>query len=238
MLRELSRSYLTIVKDLSRVMNRLKAVYRSWAIPCAGRDVHYRRHRSQWLAKIREAGACGGGPNDSMSNWTCCNTCGSKRGGELLAESRKHAITAKLRQIPFPRADSSGAGRGPDPNTTSFPYQAATLGPIARSGLRRARAENTVLSRVRCGALKETAFHSRSEQRPQSRSERSVQSCRHQGQCASRTFQNFYCGAALAKGVKPTMARFTLARKIAAITLTLWKKGGNFDPEKLKSQAA
>ena len=56
MLRELSRSYLTIVKDLSRVMNRLKAVYRSWAIPCAGRDVYYRRHRAQWLAKIREAG--------------------------------------------------------------------------------------------------------------------------------------------------------------------------------------
>jgi len=36
MLRELSRSYLTIVQDLSRVMNRLKAVYRSWAIPGAG----------------------------------------------------------------------------------------------------------------------------------------------------------------------------------------------------------
>ena len=29
-----------------------------------------------------------------------------------------------------------------------------------------------------------------------------------------------------------------LARKIAAITLTLWKKGENFDIEKLKSQAA
>src|SRR2546426_5505892 len=35
MLRELARSYLTIVKDLTRVMNRLKALYRSWAIPCA-----------------------------------------------------------------------------------------------------------------------------------------------------------------------------------------------------------
>jgi len=34
MWRQLSRSYLTIVKDLSRVMNRLKALYRSWAIPC------------------------------------------------------------------------------------------------------------------------------------------------------------------------------------------------------------
>jgi hypothetical protein len=42
----------------------------------------------------------------------------------------------------------------------------------------------------------------------------------------------------LAKGIKPTMARLTLARKIAAITLTLWKKGESFDAEKLKSQAA
>ena len=42
----------------------------------------------------------------------------------------------------------------------------------------------------------------------------------------------------LAKGIKPTMVRLTLARKIAAITLTVWKKGENFDADKLKSQAA
>jgi hypothetical protein len=35
-LKELARSYLTITKDLTRVMSRIKAVYRSWAIPCAG----------------------------------------------------------------------------------------------------------------------------------------------------------------------------------------------------------
>ncbi len=57
MLRELARSYLTIVKDVSRVMSRLKAIYRSWAIPCAGRDVYYTRHRSEWLGKIPEAGS-------------------------------------------------------------------------------------------------------------------------------------------------------------------------------------
>ena len=34
LLKGLSRSYLTISKDLGRVMNRLKAWYRSWAIPC------------------------------------------------------------------------------------------------------------------------------------------------------------------------------------------------------------
>jgi hypothetical protein len=27
------------------------------------------------------------------------------------------------------------------------------------------------------------------------------------------------------KGIRPSMARLTLARKIAAITLTIWKKG-------------
>src|SRR6266404_5162768 len=32
-LRELSRGYLAVGKDLTRVMNRLKAIYRSWAIP-------------------------------------------------------------------------------------------------------------------------------------------------------------------------------------------------------------
>src|ERR1700680_246534 len=56
MLRELARSYLTIVKDVSRVMSRLKAIYRSWAIPCAGRDVYYRRHRDEWLGKIAAGG--------------------------------------------------------------------------------------------------------------------------------------------------------------------------------------
>jgi hypothetical protein len=42
----------------------------------------------------------------------------------------------------------------------------------------------------------------------------------------------------LAKGRKPTMARLTLARKIAAITLIVWKKEVRFDPNYLKQQAA
>jgi hypothetical protein len=35
-----------------------------------------------------------------------------------------------------------------------------------------------------------------------------------------------------------SMARLTLARKIATITLILWKKGERFDAERLKPQAA
>src|SRR5690348_11259775 len=37
--RALGRSYLTLTKDSTRVMNRIKSVYRSWAIPCAGTNV-------------------------------------------------------------------------------------------------------------------------------------------------------------------------------------------------------
>jgi len=50
-------------------------------------------------------------------------------------------------------------------------------------------------------------------------------------------FHDFYQGL-LRKGMKPALARLPLARKIAAITLIIWKKGVRFDAEQLKSQAA
>src|SRR5260370_4649816 len=55
-LKELVRSYLTITKDLGRVMSRVKAIYRSWAIPCTGKQVYAPRHRAEWLAKITQPG--------------------------------------------------------------------------------------------------------------------------------------------------------------------------------------
>src|SRR6202165_5291689 len=60
LLKELSRSYVAISGDLARVMTRLKAVYRSWAIACAGKQVYAPRYRAQWLGKISEGG--GGRP--------------------------------------------------------------------------------------------------------------------------------------------------------------------------------
>jgi hypothetical protein len=50
-------------------------------------------------------------------------------------------------------------------------------------------------------------------------------------------FQNFY-QACVANGMKPHLARLTLARKIAAITLFVWKRGVRFNAEHLKQQAA
>ena len=49
--------------------------------------------------------------------------------------------------------------------------------------------------------------------------------------------RDFYLGL-LAKGMRPTMAGLALASKIAAITLTIWKKGVDFDANQLDQQAA
>jgi hypothetical protein len=68
-LRELCRSYLTVTKDLTRVMNRVKALYRSWAIPCAGDKVYSPRRRNAWLEKLSEAGVRRAVPSSSISNW-------------------------------------------------------------------------------------------------------------------------------------------------------------------------
>src|SRR3982074_2488686 len=46
-LKELGRSYLTLTQDVTRVMNRIKALYRSWAIPCSGTTIYAPRHRAE-----------------------------------------------------------------------------------------------------------------------------------------------------------------------------------------------
>jgi hypothetical protein len=60
---------------------------------------------------------------------------------------------------------------------------------------------------------------------------------RWSGQTSGVTLPESACSDGSKKVQRPAVA-LTLARKIAAITLTLWKKGENFDAEKLKSQAA
>src|SRR5207245_3418139 len=98
-LKELSRTYLTITKDLTRVMNRLKALYRSWAIHCAGKQVYALRHRSEWLNKITEAGVRRRAEHfyQQLDALRCLR---QEVRRDLLAESRKHGATKLLGQIP------------------------------------------------------------------------------------------------------------------------------------------
>src|SRR6202045_3989601 len=87
--KELARSYLTITKDLTRVMTRLKAIYRSWAIPCAGQQVYAPRYRAEWLAKISEAGVRRRAEL-YYQQFDSLATLRQDVRRELLAEGRKH----------------------------------------------------------------------------------------------------------------------------------------------------
>src|SRR6202049_4965870 len=98
-LKELVRSYLTITKDLGRVMSRVKAIYRSWAIPCTGKQVYAPRHRAEWLAKITEPGV----RRRAEFYYQQLDALRSLRREvrrELLAESKKHQAWKRLCQIP------------------------------------------------------------------------------------------------------------------------------------------
>jgi transposase len=53
-LKELVHNYDALVSDTTRVMNRIKAIFRSRAIRCAGRDVYHQQHRGEWLQKLME----------------------------------------------------------------------------------------------------------------------------------------------------------------------------------------
>jgi transposase len=98
-LRELARSYQTMSKDLTRVMNRLKALYRGWGIPCAGTQVYAPRYREQWLNKIPQAGV----RRRAELLYQHLDGLQALRRNvrpEFLAESRKHKAAKLLRQIP------------------------------------------------------------------------------------------------------------------------------------------
>jgi transposase len=98
-LRELARSYLTITKDLTRVMNRLKALYRSWAIPCAGTEVYAPRHRSEWLGKISQAGVHRRA-EFYYQQLDALRPLRQLLRRDLLVESKKHKAWKLLRWIP------------------------------------------------------------------------------------------------------------------------------------------
>ena len=74
-LRELGRSYRTISKDLKRVRNRMKALYRGWGIPV---QVPRSMLRAIGNSGCRRSSmpACAGVPSCSISSWMDCRRCG------------------------------------------------------------------------------------------------------------------------------------------------------------------
>jgi transposase len=235
MLKELARSYLTINKDVTRVMNRLKALYRSRGIACGGNDVYAPRHRSEWLGKLNEAGV------RRRAEHTYQQLDGLRQlrqeiRRDLLLEARRHQVWRLLRLIP-------GIGT----------IRAALLLALIQTP-HRFRTKRQLWTYSGLGLETHDSAQYRVVEGQLTRAKKSA-TLRGLNPDHNHDLKDIFKGAAtrvsssrgplhdfyenlLAKGSKPTMARLTLARKIAAITLAVWKKEVNFDVDYLKSQAA
>jgi len=234
-LKELVRSYLTITKDLGRVMSRVKALYRSWAIPCTGKQVYTSRHRAEWTAKISEPGV----RRRAEFYYQQLDALRSLRREvrrELLEESKKQKAWKRLCQIP-----SIG------------PIRSAELLGILQTP-HRFRTKRQLWTYCGLGIETHSSADHRVVEGQLQRAKKRVEvrglnvSCNHDlknlfkgaavvAATKPGPFEEFYAEL-LAKGIRPEMARLTLARKIATIVLIVWKRGVSFDAQYLKPQTA
>ena len=165
-LKELCRCYLTISKDLTRVMNRLKALYRGWAIPCPGTTVYAPRHRSEWLSKITEVGVRRRAEH-FYQQLDALQVLRQTARRDLLTESRKQSATKLLRQIPLHRSHPIGSVDCSDPDPLPLSHQAATVD-LQRSGDRDTRQCAIPLHRRTAATFQETSHGAGPQSKSQS----------------------------------------------------------------------
>jgi len=228
-LKELVRSYENLLEDSLRVMLRIRALYRSRAIPTKSRSVYHPAKRSEWLEQIADRG-------------------GRMRAEQLYAlldtmlDLRRKARTAVLRQAcnarPY-RLLRSIPGIGPlraaelmaiigDPHrfrTKRQLWQYAGLGVVTRSSGE--WITDAATGRIRRSARPPlTRGLNQNFNRPL---KKVLKMAAHDAAGRSGPVHQLYARL-VEHGVRPEMAYLTIARKLAAIVLAVWKKGASFDP--------
>ena len=232
-LKELGRSYLTMTKDQSRVMSRIKAIYRSWAIPCSGKQVYGSRHRAEWLGKIPEPGVHRRAEL-YYQQLDALRTLRQEVRRDLLRESRKHKAWKRLCRIPSigPIRAAVLLGILQTPHRFRTKRQLWNYGGLAIETHSSAdhRSVDGQLERSRKNALVRGLNRNCNHELKNLFKGAAVVASSKRG-----PFAEFYA-ALVAKGMRPEMTRLTLAGKIATIVLLVWKKGVRFDAQHLKPQ--
>jgi transposase len=231
---QLARSYTMLTEDTTRVMGRLKAVFRGQAIACTGRKL-YGHHRNEYLAAL---GVCAlrRRAERLYLQLDALQLLRRQARHDLVVECRKHTAAKWLQTVPF-------------------------LGPL-RAAVLIARVQTPHRFRTKrqfwnyCGLALETrdsaeyrVIDGQLERKKRPALIRGLnwnynhelknvfKGAANAASVGQGEFRKFYLGL-LKKGMRPEMARLTLARKIAAIALKIWKKGESFNAEHLKSKAA
>ena len=228
-LKQLVRGYETLSSDTQRTMVRIKAIYRGRGIRTAGRGVYHPKQRERWLEQLTDPGL------QQRVDWLYkqldqLRPLRRQAKQAMLAESRKHRAVGLLRTIP-----QLGAIRAA--------LIVATVDTPHRFRTRRQLWSYSGLAVV-------THMSSEYEMKDGRvvRSRKPI-ATRGLNRNCNRRLKEVFIGAATGgsqtepycsylerlenNGIRKEMARLTLARKIAAIALRIWKKGETFDPKKL-----
>jgi transposase len=228
-LKELVRSYENLSSDMQRVMARIKAIYRGRGISTTGRGVYQLRQREQWLEKLTEQGLRQRAEllHEQLDQVRLLRKKARQR---MVSESRAHPAVSLLRTIP-----QLGAIR------------AAMIAAIVDSPYR-FRTKRQFWSYVGLAVVTHMSAEYEMKEGKVVRRRKPVATRGLNRNCNRRLKEVFISAATggyrqepyktyLEKlkhnGMRAEMARLTLARKIAAAALVVWKTGKEFDPEKL-----
>lgn len=233
-LKELVRNYNSLVEDATRVMLRIKALFRARAIRTPGTSVYRAARRKEWLDQLTTPGArvratC------LLEQLDLLLKLRPKAKAAMIVEAKRQAGWKSLRSIPFlgdvRTAQLLAIMATPHRFRTKrnlWPY--AGLAVVTRSS-----ADREFVG----GQLRRRAKPPRT--RGLNRNHNPLLKSIFKGAATAAAakagpLKDIY-EACIARGTRPEMAVLTLTRKIAAIALRLWKKGELWDPAKLTNQA-
>ena len=228
-MKELVRGYETVTGDMQRTMVRIKAIYRGCGIATAGRGVYQPHQRDQWLGRLTEAG------RRQRVEWLFgqldyLRPLRRQVKQAMLLESRKHRAVGLLRTIP-----QLGSIRAA--------LLVATIDTPHRFRTRHQLWSYSGLAVVTHMSSEYEIKDGRPVRRRKPIATRGLnRNCNHRmkevfvgaatGGSQTEPYRS-YLQSLEKRGIRKEMARLTLARKIAAVALAIWKKGETFDPKKL-----
>ena len=233
-LKELTRSYTNLVEDTTRVMLRLKALFRARGLQTRGQRVYHPRERAAWLAQLADRGAQVRAEVLYAELDVLCRLRPRAK-AVMVAEARRDPAWAVLGTIPF-----------------FGPVRVALLLATMQTPWRFRTKRNLWAYAGLAVVTRSSAEYAIVAGRPVRR--RRAPLTRGLNRNHNRVLKDVFKGAAtaatarpgplqdwyqerLAGGMRAELARVTLTRKLAALTLRLWKKGERFDPAQLTRQA-
>jgi transposase len=235
-LRELGRTHAMVVQDVVRVQNRIKALYRSRGVAVAGKSVYAEKGREEFLEKLPDASR--GAAKTLYAQYDAVEAIRRQAEKDLVKEAHRHPISRVLESCP-------GLG----------PIRVAQLIPIVVSPMR-FRTKRQFWSYCGLGiVMRSSSDWIRSKDGGWARAE--VQKTRGLNLNHNHTLKNIFKGAAttvitqleteplrqdyqrlITAGTKPNLAKLTIARKLAAIALSMWKSKEKYDPTKHRKQSS